>query len=161
MYQTTFVNSTISVLFHFVFISALVNWDPGFQNPNLKRQTLLRIKLFSQTVRVLLKGFLGVSHKPLLLHTTHSFVRRTYVYCFKNTFVANAFISTFHHTNNAYWGILYTTALLCFPKNLIPWRDSNPGLIVPEAEPMYIACYCRKNASTEYLINHALLMKIN
>jgi hypothetical protein len=23
----------------------------------------------------------------------------------------------------------YTTALLCFPKNLIPWRDSNPGLL--------------------------------
>jgi hypothetical protein len=27
----------------------------------------------------------------------------------------------------------YTTALLWLPKNLIPWRDSNPGLLVPEA----------------------------
>jgi hypothetical protein len=25
---------------------------------------------------------------------------------------------------------LYTTALLCFPKNLMPWRDSNPGLLL-------------------------------
>jgi hypothetical protein len=29
---------------------------------------------------------------------------------------------------------LYTTALLCFPKNLIPWWDSNPDLLVPEAD---------------------------
>jgi hypothetical protein len=24
------------------------------------------------------------------------------------------------------------TSLLCFPKNLAPWRDSNPGLLVPK-----------------------------
>jgi hypothetical protein len=42
-------------------------------------------------------------------------------------------------TNNAYEGILYTTALLCFPKNLIPWRVSNPGLLVPEADSMSTA----------------------
>jgi hypothetical protein len=35
--------------------------------------------------------------------------------------------------------ILYTTTLLCFPKNLIPWRDSNPGLLVPEADAMSTA----------------------
>jgi hypothetical protein len=27
-------------------------------------------------------------------------------------------------------------ALLCFPENLIPWWDSNPGLLVPEADMM-------------------------
>jgi hypothetical protein len=31
---------------------------------------------------------------------------------------------------------MYTTALLCFPKNLIPWRDTNPGLLFPEADAM-------------------------
>jgi hypothetical protein len=45
----------------------------------------------------------------------------------------------FQHTNNVYQVIFYTTALLCFPKNLIPWRDSNPGLLVPEADAMSIA----------------------
>jgi hypothetical protein len=30
-------------------------------------------------------------------------------------------------------------ALLCFPKNLIPWWDSNPGLLVPEADAMSTA----------------------
>jgi hypothetical protein len=29
---------------------------------------------------------------------------------------------------------MYTTAL--YPINLIPWRDSNPGLLVPEADEM-------------------------
>jgi hypothetical protein len=28
---------------------------------------------------------------------------------------------------------MHTTGMLCFPKNLIPWRDSNPGILVPEA----------------------------
>jgi hypothetical protein len=46
---------------------------------------------------------------------------------FKNIFVADAFIFLFQQIDNAYY------ALLCFPKNLIPWRDSNPGLLVPEA----------------------------
>jgi hypothetical protein len=31
---------------------------------------------------------------------------------------------------------LYTTALLCFPKNLIPLWDSNPGLFVHDADAM-------------------------
>jgi hypothetical protein len=52
--------------------------------------------------------------------------------------VANAFISPFN-TQNAYKVILNTTALLCFPKNLIPWRDSNPGLLIPEAYSMATA----------------------
>jgi hypothetical protein len=49
-------------------------------------------------------------------------------------FEANAFISPFN-TQTKYFVcvILYTTALLCFPKNFMPWRDSNPGLLVPEA----------------------------
>jgi hypothetical protein len=33
----------------------------------------------------------------------------------------------------------YTTALRCFPKNLIPWRGLNPGLLVPEVDAMSIA----------------------
>jgi hypothetical protein len=32
--------------------------------------------------------------------------------------------------------MLYTTKLICFPKNLIPWQDSNPGNLVPEADMM-------------------------
>jgi hypothetical protein len=41
-----------------------------------------------------------------------------------NIFVAKAFISSSPHTNNAYFKSFYmcTTALLCFPKNLISWR---------------------------------------
>jgi hypothetical protein len=62
-----------------------------------------------------------------------------YFFFFKNIFVDNDFISPFHHTNNANEVILYTTALLCFPKNLIPWWDSNPGLLVPEADAMSTA----------------------
>jgi hypothetical protein len=49
------------------------------------------------------------------------------------------FILCVQYTNNAYQGISYTTALLCFPKNLIPWRDSNPGLLDPEADAMSTA----------------------
>jgi hypothetical protein len=52
--------------------------------------------------------------------------------------VANAFIY-FQNTNNEHQVILKTTALLCFPKNLIPWQDSNPGLLVPEADAMSTA----------------------
>jgi hypothetical protein len=54
-------------------------------------------------------------------------------------FVASAFIYPFQYTNNAYQVILYTTALLCFPKNLKPWQDSNPVLLVPEADAMSTA----------------------
>jgi hypothetical protein len=46
---------------------------------------------------------------------------------------------SFQHTNNAYEVILYLTALLCFPKNLSLWRDSNPGLLVPEADSLSTA----------------------
>jgi hypothetical protein len=35
---------------------------------------------------------------------------------------------------------MYTTALLCFPKNFIPWQDTNPGLLVPEADAMSMYC---------------------
>jgi hypothetical protein len=34
---------------------------------------------------------------------------------------------------------IYTTALLCSPTNLTPWRDSNPGLFVPETDAMSTA----------------------
>jgi hypothetical protein len=53
-----------------------------------------------------------------------------------NIFVANAFISPFNTQNNAFYVILYTTALPCLPKNLIPPRDSNPGSSVLEADAM-------------------------
>jgi hypothetical protein len=46
---------------------------------------------------------------------------------------------SFQHKNNAYEVILYTTALLCFPKNLIPWRDLSPGFLVHEADAMSTA----------------------
>jgi hypothetical protein len=45
----------------------------------------------------------------------------------------NAFIYP-SNTQTMHIKLLYTTALLCFPKNLIPWRDSNSGLLVPEAD---------------------------
>jgi hypothetical protein len=57
----------------------------------------------------------------------------------KNIFVANAFISPFNtqtmHTKS------FCTQQHCnvFPKNLIPWQDSNPGLLVPEADAMSTA----------------------
>jgi hypothetical protein len=47
--------------------------------------------------------------------------------------------SPLQDTNNEYQVILYTTALLCFPKNLLHWRDSNPGPVDPEAEAMSTA----------------------
>jgi hypothetical protein len=58
---------------------------------------------------------------------------------FKYFFVANAFISFNTQTMHIMQVILYTTALLCFPKNLIPWRDSNPGLLVLVADAMSTA----------------------
>jgi hypothetical protein len=57
---------------------------------------------------------------------------RAYIgnFVLKYFFVANAFISPFNTQTmpikSFYY--MYTTALLCFPKNLIPSRDSNPGL---------------------------------
>jgi hypothetical protein len=53
--------------------------------------------------------------------------------------VANAFISPSNTQTIHSKVILYTTALQCFPKNLIPWRDSNPGLLVLVADAMSIA----------------------
>jgi hypothetical protein len=43
------------------------------------------------------------------------------------------FISTHKQCMLSYF-IHNSTAL--FPKNLIPWRDSNPGLLVPEVDAM-------------------------
>jgi hypothetical protein len=54
--------------------------------------------------------------------------------------VANAFISPFNTQTMHIKSIhTYTTALLCFSKNLIPWRDLNPDLLIPEAGVMSIA----------------------
>jgi hypothetical protein len=53
----------------------------------------------------------------------------------KYIFVANDFISPFN-TKMHIKSFLYTTSLLGFPKNLIPWQDSNPGLHVLEADAM-------------------------
>jgi hypothetical protein len=57
----------------------------------------------------------------------------------KNIFVANTFIYLLSVNKRSILSHLFTTALLCFPKNLIPWRDSNPGLLVPEADAMSTA----------------------
>jgi hypothetical protein len=59
---------------------------------------------------------------------------------FKNIFVANAFISPFRTQTNQIKSF-YTQqhCYLCFPKNHIPWRDSNPGLLVPEVDTMSTA----------------------
>jgi hypothetical protein len=61
------------------------------------------------------------------------------LFYFKNIFVANTLISPFDRQTRYIKSFLYTTALLCFPKNLIPWRDYNPGLLVPEADAMSTA----------------------
>jgi hypothetical protein len=53
--------------------------------------------------------------------------------------VANAFFSPFNTQAMNIKVILYTTALLRFPKNLIPWWDSNPGLLVLETDAMSTA----------------------
>jgi hypothetical protein len=53
--------------------------------------------------------------------------------------VANAFVSFNTQSMHIKSFYVYTTALLCFPKNLIPWRDSKPGLLVHEADAMSTA----------------------
>jgi hypothetical protein len=54
-------------------------------------------------------------------------------------FVANAFISPFN-TQTTHIKSFYTQQHCCvFPENLIPRRDSNPGLLVPEADAMSTA----------------------
>jgi hypothetical protein len=58
-----------------------------------------------------------------------------YIFCLANAFISH-FNSQTMHVKSFY---MYTTALLCFPKNLIPWRDSNPGLLVPERDAMSTA----------------------
>jgi hypothetical protein len=72
--------------------------------------------------------------------------------CFKKKyFLANSFISLFSIHKQWILSHLYTTALLCFPKNLIPWRDSNPGLLVPEADAMSTAP--RRQGRSVHLLN--------
>jgi hypothetical protein len=64
---------------------------------------------------------------------------------FLKYFVADAFISPFQHTNNANKAILYAMhCYLCFPKKLMPWRDSNPGILVPEADAMPLCHAARR-----------------
>jgi hypothetical protein len=63
---------------------------------------------------------------------------------FLKVFEANAFISPFNtQTKHICKVILNTTALQCFPKNPIPWRDSNPGPLIPEADAMSTAPRCQ------------------
>jgi hypothetical protein len=63
--------------------------------------------------------------------------------------------------------MLYTTALPCFPIKLYTLRDSNPGLLVPEADAMSTApslqgietyhCHCvylRKINASKKIINY-------
>jgi hypothetical protein len=57
---------------------------------------------------------------------------------FLNTFVADAFISPFN-TQAMHIKSFYTQQHCYVPKNLIPYRDSNPGLLVTEANAMSIA----------------------
>jgi hypothetical protein len=53
--------------------------------------------------------------------------------------VENDFIFPFNiQTMHIKYVILYTTEQ-CFPKNLIPWPDLNPGLLVPELDAMSTA----------------------
>jgi hypothetical protein len=64
------------------------------------------------------------------------------MFCFKmlfslNIFVADACISPFQ-TQTMH---IKSTALLCFPKSLIPWRNSNPGLLFPEASRRQGVCF--------------------
>jgi hypothetical protein len=41
----------------------------------------------------------------------------------------------------------------CFPKNLIPWRDSNPGLDVPEADAMPTVTLSQGRWSDLFILN--------
>jgi hypothetical protein len=70
----------------------------------------------------------------------------------KKYFLCGQCLYFFQHTNNAYLIILYTTALLCLPKNLIPWRDSNPGLLVPEADAMSTASRRRQGKAADLCV---------
>jgi hypothetical protein len=54
----------------------------------------------------------------------------------KNMFVANAFISPFNTKTMHIKSFYIQQHCYVFPKNLIPWRDLNPGLLVPEADAM-------------------------
>jgi hypothetical protein len=52
-----------------------------------------------------------------------------YVIGQQNHIISYVYFSS-RHTNNAYYvSKLYSTALLCFPKNPTPWRESNPDLL--------------------------------
>jgi hypothetical protein len=71
----------------------------------------------------------------------------------KNIFVANVFIFFLFNTQTMHIKSFFTQQhyLLCFPKNLIPLRDSNPDLLVPEADatmstaPRRYARACQKH----------------
>jgi hypothetical protein len=42
--------------------------------------------------------------------------------------------------------------MLCFPKNLIPWRDTNPGILVHEANAMSTAPRRHQGAQQHFCI---------
>jgi hypothetical protein len=57
----------------------------------------------------------------------------------KNTFFANAFISKYY-TQTTHIKSFYSQQHCCVSlQNLTPWRDSNPGLLVPVADAMFTA----------------------
>jgi hypothetical protein len=79
-------------------------------------------------------------------------VFKVYIYFFNKYFWAQSLYFSFLNTQECKLSHFYTTALLCFPINLIPWRDSNLGLLVPEADAMSTAP-CRQG-SAEALTFH-------
>jgi hypothetical protein len=72
---------------------------------------------------------------------------------FLKYFVGQCLYFSFQHTNNAFEVFLYTTALLCYPLKLIPWQDSNPGPLVPEANAMSTAPR-RQGYFGQFLVNN-------
>jgi hypothetical protein len=69
--------------------------------------------------------------------------------------VANAFISPFN-TQTMHIKLFYPQQHCCFPKNLLPWWDSNPGLLVPEADEMSTAP--RRQGKGKLLTNRLLII---
>jgi hypothetical protein len=63
---------------------------------------------------------------------------------FKKMFFGQCIYLSFQHTNNAYYVSHCTrNSTAMFHKNLIPRRDSNPGLLVPDTNAMSTAPHCQ------------------
>jgi hypothetical protein len=68
---------------------------------------------------------------------------RSFTILFKKNFFVSVALFLPFNTQKMHFVILYTMSLTCFPKNLKPWRDLNPDLLVPEADAMSTAL-CRQ-----------------